>query len=454
MLLNEFRQKGIWFIPGLEKEVVFSGDIIYMPGKGIKLELIPVFVKVPPENLMKCKFMYGKLISGKFVTLYDVFASQMPIIPDVKVCKYHANFGFIGEDYLKEGDLSFKSFLLKLNLLTSWFFPKGMNIEIGTSSIREVNFENEELTYELDFATLKLGNFWKRSLSHQYFEAKAETYIRFNYKENVDLQLLLKTVYQIQIFLSLIGGKNFYPTFLRAKSITGKDINILYSFNVGKDYDQDVPWYGFLFNFRRISNFGKTLANYFNSLKEIRIVYDLFYEHRFREKIPEEEFLNIARALEVYHRIKFRGSNFPYHVFEAFLKEIESTIYRKAHEMKIKDTKQLEKLIPKYANEPDLNKRLKELYSVLKDIEFIKKLLGGSNKKAKNFLRKVYLSRNYYTHFNPDLKNQVLKGTELFWANKKLGVLLEALLLKEIGFQDTELNSAFHQNFDYTQLIK
>ena len=461
MLLTEFRERGTWFIPGLENKVVFSGDIIYSPVKGIKLELIPIPKSSDPDffqiskDLTKCKFMYGKLMTGEFVTLYDTFALQMPIFP-YKSYKYHANFGFIGEDYLKDDELNFKSFLLKLNILTSWFFLKGLNLKIRPPfKIKEVGFENEELTFELDFAIFELGNFWKQSFSHQYFRVEAETYIRFHYKENANLQSLLKTVYQIQILLSLIGGKNFYPSSLGAETSTGKKVDILYSFYVGEDYNQEVHWNRFLFNFRMISDFSKILKNYFNSLKEIEIVYDLFYEYRFRRKILEEEFLNIVRALEVYHRIKFGGSVLPDDIFSVLLKEIESTIQIKIRELKIQniDQDQLRNLIPRYANEPNLNKRLKELYSFLKNIGFVKNLLGGNKKKVKNFLYKVSLSRNYYTHFNPDLKDKALRGIDLYWTNKKLGAFLEILLLKEIGFQDTEIDSAVSQNLDYTQLL-
>ena len=465
MLLTEFRERGIWFIPGLENKVVFSGDIIYSPGKGIKLELILIpkdkdfnFSQVS-EDLIKSRFMYGRLVSGEFVTLYDVFALQMPTIPTVNVYRYHANFGFLGEDYLEDNELNFKSFLLKLNILTSWFFPKGLNLKIRPPfKIKEADFENEELTFELDFATFELRNFWRQSFSqlHQYLRVEAETYISFYYRENARLQSLLKTVYQIQILLSLIGGKNFYPTSLRAETLTGKKVDILYSFNLGEDYNQEVPWHRFLFNFRRISNFSEILKNYFNSLREIEIVYDLFYEYRFRKRILEEDFLNIVRALEVYHRIKFGGSVLPDDIFNVLLKEIESTIQRKIRELKIQkiDQEQLRNLIPRYANEPNLNKRLKELYGFLKNISFVKNLLGINNKKAKNFLYKVSLSRNYYTHFNPDLKDKALRGVDLYWTNKKLGAFLEILLLKEIGFQDTEIDSAISQNFDYTQLIR
>ncbi|SNR66480.1 HEPN domain-containing protein [Desulfurobacterium atlanticum] len=462
--MEQFTAKGKWYIPELKDKVSLDGIITYSPNSGIKLDVLVSFKESlstkEHQKLIEPELIHGTLESGEHITLYKCFSTKIPIWNGSSI-EYIVNYGFIG-GLLNENSLTFTRFDTSFNLLNNWFVPKALNVTYENSiKIRNVLFPDpESYEFPVNKGKLTLWNSWKSNYTFsQKFEAKSVTGLSFSFDEEVDLQELLITVYQLQIFFSLISGWNFYPQFLRAKTEREEVVDVLYSFNIGEDYDKDISWHELLFNFRILQeSFGEKIEEYFESLEKLQIVYDLFYEYRFRKSIVEDKFINIARALEVYHRKSFNENSLSEWLIELLLEEIKKSVRLKIKEEKLnkREIDEVERFISriKYFNEPPLFKRLKDLYRLLRNIDFIKQLFGGNKRKVNSFLRRVYVSRNYYVHFNPDLEKDAFKGLELYWVNKKIGTFLEALLLKGIGFTDSELNTAFTNNLKYQQLAR
>jgi len=61
------------------------------------------------------------------------------------------------------------------------------------------------------------------------------------------------------------------------------------------------------------------------------------------------------------------------------------------------------------------------------------------------FVKEVGDSRNYYTHFNPELEKKALKGKDLFDAMENVKLLLLAGVLGRIGIKSEVFDQAIRR---------
>jgi hypothetical protein len=68
------------------------------------------------------------------------------------------------------------------------------------------------------------------------------------------------------------------------------------------------------------------------------------------------------------------------------------------------------------------------------------------------FIHNVKESRNYYTHFNKDNEEKVLKGEKLFRLTQKMDFLLQACFLHELGFPPEKCEKLISSSGEYQYL--
>jgi len=66
-------------------------------------------------------------------------------------------------------------------------------------------------------------------------------------------------------------------------------------------------------------------------------------------------------------------------------------------------------------------------------------IFGADNKKRKGFVGKVVDTRNYLTHYDESKKEAAAVGRELYELTERLESVLEACLLREVGFEGDRL---------------
>jgi hypothetical protein len=101
----------------------------------------------------------------------------------------------------------------------------------------------------------------------------------------------------------------------------------------------------------------------------------------------------------------------------------------------------------RYANQFSLRTRLRKIAERLSSnfpIQFI-----AAEDPRRNFVNKVVDTRNYLTHFDPDLQNKAAEGEELYDLTQKLKTLLEICLLEELGLSLDEIRMMTSKNRRY-----
>jgi len=156
----------------------------------------------------------------------------------------------------------------------------------------------------------------------------------------------------------------------------------------------------------------------------------LFLDYFYRGAFDENNFLNLIRVLEVYHIYKFPGKPMPDEEFKVKLGEIIAGVPD--------EYKQEVKEYLAFKNEMTLDQRLTKLFSEVEDAK-----IGFDYTYDDEFKRKVKQSRNYYTHYNPNLKNKAVKGDDLEALAVSCRALINYLILKHMGVNDTILKERF-----------
>ena len=87
-----------------------------------------------------------------------------------------------------------------------------------------------------------------------------------------------------------------------------------------------------------------------------------------------------------------------------------------------------------HLNDVSLGKRIKELINPFKG-------LIGNNKQRSKLARKISVTRNYLTHYNPDLESEAAKEEELHVLSLKMELLFELHFLKLTGFTPEKIES-------------
>ncbi len=136
------------------------------------------------------------------------------------------------------------------------------------------------------------------------------------------------------------------------------------------------------------------------------------------------EFLSLMQSLEGFHRSLYNGSYMDEHEY----KKVQDALGVAIPVGLTKDHKEALRSRIRYGNEFSLRKRLNELAEILS--EPIRKIIfRGKGEIPKSWID----TRNYYTHWDENLRTNVLDGQELYFTNIRMKHFLRALYLDRMG---------------------
>lgn len=218
-------------------------------------------------------------------------------------------------------------------------------------------------------------------------------------------------------------------------------------------------------NFQSITLNKGNVENIFKKWFDFYEYFELYYSIDNTMNAPTL-FLTYAQIIEGYHRRSYDGI----YVEEEKFKKLGQRLYKCIKESKeINDlniTKSEKgKLKEKIHNsinfsyEYSLKDRLIELFNELyqynKFKEILKKYSDEDGVKAiDEFSKIVKASRNYYTHYGTKEK-EVVEGKELIELNNALEIIINLIILRNLGFSKKEINEITkkHPNFQILRVF-
>ena len=181
-----------------------------------------------------------------------------------------------------------------------------------------------------------------------------------------------------------------------------------------------------LFRFKDRQDRAESIINkWIENYEQIVPVFDLYFWTKMGV-LPSwnMQFLTLAQALEAFHRRTFDEK----HMDEAKFKEIRKTLVNECP--KSERNWFAQKL--NYANELTLKNRIEKM------IEPFDYLID--DERRPQLIDSIKDTRNYLTHYDPDLESKAAKGRDLEFLCVKMNALFRLHFLKLIGFSGQEID--------------
>lgn len=419
-LLDEFKLRGYWWLPG-EPGNRIPGILDYNPEESIRLELMGAFqgfIKqdsveiIWPLPPVRRPLILGTTDQGEECTLLGVV--EAPGVsgkidePQVWSQLLVSNL-FVGEHFSDEQALTFQSMYLGLTHLEEWLGidPLGAGFNFLPLPLEAT----DPLDLRLPYRSRKLFETDAPSLdavislwSSVQWEGKATRSLSLFHRACFavdpavprDYAWYLQVLHLCRQLLAFLTGVPVYPSTLRARR-NERDIRIYRSPLCQGGKRESSLFTRLPFSFIQ-SQAAAVVKTWLENAKRFQPVYDFAVSSQYDNRMNlQAGFLGLAQALEIFDR-RQRGGEYKF------------------------------------------KQRLQNLFDGLSGQT--RDQIGG---KPEDFIRTVVDTRNYLVHYDERPERKVLHGAkEYFEANGKLRALLFVLLCKMLGIsEEVALTGAF-----------
>lgn len=453
--MKPFEYTGLWRTFD-EPEVEEVGTLTYTPSKGLVLKLVGrLTTRRSFDQEIIIKYIFGFTTNGKSITLVtcrDEGGTEYH--PGIATQKFKCDIAFIGRFHLDEERMLFNRIRVRFTHLLEW-----MGIESFQEQIKQGANGAEGVTIDYTFPKRTVAHIGNTSVSFIYS-------LDTNYGQG-QITLLQNARMEISVpqALSLLEWRNAFVSPLQdlISIATGRP-NAITNWVVYKEpleeheletnapqpfevyfqpvyYSIDVPEalydHEMIFSLKEVGGDLATLVEKWLTIRRrFATTYNLYLSTQYNpSKYTEPNFLSIAQAIELYHRVNFSNRVFSKSEFRERRKAIVQRAPKKYQNWA---DAQLE-----HANEPRLGQRVLELYDAASD------LMRQFHIDRRVFAGVVKDTRNYYTHYSPGLKTKALNGAELYWLTRALSYMFVYLFLGDIGFDVETRLHFFERNTEF-----
>jgi ApeA N-terminal domain 1 len=209
------------------------------------------------------------------------------------------------------------------------------------------------------------------------------------------------------------------------------DVTVYYSTLQSQEGAESFDFSRMLFSLSDLgTGFERAVQAWFKSTHLIRPVFELYFGTLFAPGLYlETKFLNLAQAVEAYHRRRFPGTPM---ARDDFSDKVRPELKRAIGATLVGDdgaTKKIRELFMsklQFFNEYSLKMRIDSL------LDAHKELAAAFIDDSEQFARLVRDTRNYLTHYDEELEDKRPAPDELFDLTAQLGFLLQLCFLAEL----------------------
>jgi hypothetical protein len=454
------RVAGVWWLPATPEHSV-AGLLSVSKSRGLTLELLgslretsgPTAVRV--HGLQSEPIVFGLLEDGVRMTLVEAsrIRSKSLLFAGTFREVYRSHLAFRGINTDNPDALRFEKALLRLSHLDDWVTLSGFTQAIefspedrltryeGTYSWPpEVEAQTPDgaitVTYTFHSKVPGVGN---RISAHQKSWLRFEPPHPVSFKECVS-----RFVHRMQQLVSLATGHtnhvlelDLHPVPLEHGRIqASQSIEAIFTEHGRIRRARRLQIEDMLFTLSDVqAKFPELVPAFFEASGRYRAALNaflsVFYDVRM---FGEQRFLDLARAVESFHREDRRGQPDP--TAETHAARIDAILTSTPAEY----LPWLEKAL-RFSNTPSFRQQLKDL---LKEAGPLIGPLVKPNRKA--LTHKVYETRNWLTHLDKGGAPVEVNLIGLFQLSETLGFLLQALLLRRLGFSEAETQTMLQRN--------
>lgn len=457
-MVETLEYEGIWWLPQKETQQ-FRGKLTVSQGKSGKLTFSTFELHTLELPEYKTDLIVGYSTDGKKVTMYKCYQTnhRTKLVNNgasVEEFTFIASFVFVGTHFTSIGDINFKNLNVRYTNIDNWANISGFRTHLpkkftpNTSiAIRYRLPKKVKLTSVTDFEILvsfSYSNFNLTPTTHA--EIAQKSWIEFLPKTSRNMEEYLKIIRTMQNFLSLIMTKPTFPIEIEGQNeleqekfgekILYPQIQVYYNQSFFDSDSSNVEDYSMLLTLRDTIKNKRIIKRWFERDEILKTTTDLYFSTLYQPRMYlNNEFLNLAQALETYHRRTMKNFELPKSKHQSRIRAILGKTPEKYREW-------LERKLT-YSNEPSLRKRLKDICD--KCPKGVLSKIGSIDA----FIDLTVNTRNYWTHFDERAKARAATDVGLFELVSNLRLLLVTCFFQEMGLTNEEIERIISKPFVY-----
>ncbi len=449
--MEELTLTGAWWVPDRQDSNV-AGTLRFSHEDGVRLELIGSFKELASIGTTQRYPVIFGAGEGKAVTLQDcIEAGSRFSSPGIFTQELIARAAYIGR-HIEPGGLRFREALIRYSYLDDWINVSGFELtstrdEAGQRQFHVAFSYPDEIVATTPLGSIVVTSSFRQSGGRQKVEMTQDLSLRVEANEGLTLQDWQKRFIQpLQNFFTLATGKpnallylGFYEPRVDPKAPRERPSVVKYSLAYpGSKAGRRPLAPEMLFTLEDVrSEFGTVLSRWITVADELDSVCGLFFSTLYSPSMYlEQQFLNVVQAAESYHRRRFSNQVLSKEQHSARMQSVLNSVPSE-HKSWLK-----EKL--RYANEPSLRQRLRELLDVTAAV------MDPLVPDRKRFIQKVLDTRNYRVHYDTSLRRKAIEaGAELYSLTMVVSFLVQACFLRELGIEPERWVELFNRNQQY-----
>ena len=440
---DDFQFEGIWWVPD-QPDVRVAGELAYGQKDGPVLSLTGTF---NPDSrgflseLVDRDVIHGSTKEGKSVSLFRALHTSrqgglgQPVIHEV----YKAHLLAIGYHFANEDEEIFTRSFVSFEDIEEWLGHRFFDLQCASN---EMDFNLainragiDRRLADINGMTLSAGSGFFTDRSNTSFTIDARCYIKVKPAQPRSIGWHFSVASKLQSLASLCTGRHLPLTSLSLDgpvlryssehsrpaevhvyaSMTHPESHKSRRFDTPLVYASDLP-----------DPPDAAFQKWFDSYEELSSGLYLFQTALAdRAMYINARFSLAIQALEVFHRRAFPGPIIPKSKYSEIRKALVSAI----PDGTTKDMREKLQSVLAFSNEPSLKQRLRALIDEVEHA-FGERPAGYDE----TFVKQVVDTRNYYTHYSPELSGKTLEGAAMHYAIRRIVLLLDR--------KSTRLNSS------------
>lgn len=410
----------------LETEKSFSGEL-----------LTPYF---PSHPFIHGAFYNEHLRDDSIVTLRSLQMIGTESRGSFSKSTYNIDCILEGAFFENDNQLEFKTISMELDHLDDWLWTSSIDIQHESEkqiiTFANVGKQSFAINDQFDLEIYTSTGYETMRFPLQELTIKQKSHLKLYLSDNYSLSQLQDAVRHLQNFFSFALGNpvrvisvagEIMPGLVSKEKISIPFVDITYLTMTSGLPEKRISQ--FKTHFRHVDVGGKfpeLLKNWFEKKAKLGVVLDLYFKNMYVQKpLATERFMDLSRAIEVYHRRSFPNDIDSQEIHGKRMKEIKDAVPKHADWLKGNLG---------FSNEKKLQTRLDEI------IRRLPSTLGNSEPESiADFTQMLRQTRNYHTHYGDPGTQALVGSAQISRFSQGLKLVLDVIIMNEMGFSDTEI---------------
>lgn len=460
-LKDRLIEEGYWWVAGRENDQV-AGTLTYDPENravlkllGLTRELGPTFAAALTGN-RPFETIYGVTKKGKPVSLIRALVANTNLnMPGLPTETWKSNLLVMGIHIRDADEELFTKSYVRFDGIEEWLGHRPFNQEFEDKRLTVVATKPAEVHFadHADFKVTSVGSIYSTNEPNTHYSIDLRSQLGIEPKAPKSLNWHLSRAVRLQELASLCTGHHLTMLGFELEgpeeSIAGMtrpmEVNVFSA--LSNDDAEGRPRHETpLISGPELMAFNSgAVQSWFDQYEIFNPAIALFFTVTGqRTMFANVRLLLAIQAIEVFHRRTTSDGVMPHDEFTAFYARLVKAIPNPGNR------NMMEKLrgTCRHLNELSLGQRLKRLVAELKaSFGYAPPAFSKRN------VKRLVDTRNYYTHFSPELEDKALKdAADMYWATRRIVLLLSLLFLQRLGVSASDLSRLLERHQEFSRL--